>query len=1342
MNSTLYLPRKLLTNDKILGEEELLAFSNYVIVLAEPGAGKTELLNSLASKLGTSSVTANVFRQIGAEQNDSALVIDAFDELAKIDQAGIHNLLASVRKAKPTHVIISSRSSEWGEVATNSFKDFLGFYPAIVRLSEFESNEQKIIFNHHIENESFEDFYRELDRFDLATLLPNPQFLKLFADAYVQSNRRFIDKKSIFSQAVERLAKEVNVNVARGTKSLSVTRKIELSSEVFAKLLLSGAEGVGTSEATEDLSYPFLVSLFVGETSADGILATRLFKPADRADHHRPVHKIVAEYCAASYLTKRIMDSADQLTLARCLAVIAPRSIVRDELRGLLGWMASLGNKSIEIAAIELDPYAVLANGDPSQLGQTSKRLLIKQLIEIERQDPYFRKGDFWRTFSVAGFFTKSVLDDIKPLLAIGSNGHLRDLVLELLAGSPAVESLKDELTELVVTSLVDENTRLLACQRLLEVEGHDYRTEFFSLVSAGDVISLKVAAKLIDSLGADMIERSHLKFFFQACVNLYPSWENRDGSTIGQHYFVKNLIHDLDLGTLTWLLDCLTADLICECGKESYACNCGHGVSKIVGEMLDRYFELAMPPFDPVQLWSWLESLYFQFSKGRDQSKAVQVIQDDEHLRQGIFAYVFGGMTDGEQIFNMKNTKFTWHSHSGLALTEVDNEFIVRLAYEKDNTTLWASFLSGHYRRKGGGSRDVNQLRRLMRSHASEKPEFMREWVKFNRAVTLSDLTHRLPRLRSPRSLRRRVRRQAETHLANLLYIHNNRVLIESGRHWRCLIRFAELVLEAPEKIEQEVGDESLVRNALSNCLDFISPEIPDMEKLAEVRCASRSLHSVTILHAACLEIMNEKKSLASVSPRLLKVLRTSINVSYTQFSEEQRNLLKSEIDKIIFPNSESVESFIRQYLEPQLKNSGCLHADIWLLRGDESFSQVRGVLSIDWLRRFPNLHITKLSELFDIAATYGDREKLRAIISERCSDLMSRCPDRTNDEAIEQCRTFWFLRAFYFFDESWESYWDWLKDDKDVIFFLDERSGRFHYGEQIGWPKLDIVKVEAILVAFIHVWPKVDLPSHWGTGSPKGETAYRFLTEIIWSFNSTDSDQAVTILERLLAIPEFADVHNDLKSMYSGLIRKISLRGFEPPTPQEVVSLLDRGTVVTVEDLRQLVLQELKAFQKAIDGGEYNSADYFYEKGERLGEIRSTEIVAERLSLRLEPQGISITPEHQLKSANRSDFTVAKMIGGKRRLLVTEVKGQWHRELYSAASAQLYERYSIHPDAECQGIFLVIWFGPHEDVAGRKLHNIKTAEELKVSIETTLPAELNGLIDVFVLDVCKANS
>lgn len=1337
MSSTLYLPRRLSSHDKSYTEAELLSASNYVVVLAEPGGGKTELMGSLAQQLGTTVVTANKFRYGGARNNNIPLVIDAFDELAKVDASGIYELLGKAESANPTRVYLSSRSSEWDNAATNAFEDFLGHPPLVVWLCEFDGAEQRAIFEYHAQGEDFAAFQTEVARFDLETLLPNPQFLKLFADAYIESERHFTDKRSIFVQAVERLAKEANTNVARTNPTLSTTKKIALSSEVFAKLLLSGAEGVGTSEATEDRMYPLLASLFSVDTTTEGFLATRLFKPGDNPGQHRPVHKIVAEYCAANYLTKRIADQADSLTLHKCLPIIAPNSTVRDELRGLLGWMAALGNKSIAESAIELDPYAVLANGDPSQLDHSSKHFLVKRLKEIEASDPYFRRGDFWRKFSIAGFFTQDVVKEIKPLLVAGSDGHLRDLILELLAGSPAIEHLTNELRQLILTPEESKNTRLLASKNLLEVSAHDHLADLAVLISEASHTSLHVAAEAIETLGTENFGWNYLANFFRVCSNLYPVHQEHYERTIGERYFVKHLIFKLDLPTIEWLLDDLTKDLACKCGKQSYECNCRNGISKIIGAILDRYFCLAKPPFDPTRVWQWVGNLNFHEQRDAGQSKAVQVLQEDDGLRQGIITHVFGNLTDRDQIFKTKIHKFDWHTHSGLRFCANDYRFVVNLAFMTNNTDLWAIFMARHQYHRNREERGSDNLRRHMRGQASEKPSFMREWIKSNRAAAQLQQEYRIPNFRHTRKMERRRREQNNIRAANIKFVQENRELVEGGRHWGCLVKFAELVLMSPEKIGQEFGDETLVRNALRNCLDFISPNVPHLLKRAELRCASKYQNSEMILYAACLEIMRVDGNLEGVNLRFLETLRTNINIHYTAVTKEDCDALKAEVDRLIFSAAESAENFLRLYIEPQLAHAGCIHPEIWLLSGDKAFSHLRATLSVEWLRRFCGLSFEPLDTIFEIAAQYGNRDALKEIIADRCADFMKNWPNPTDSEDIEQKRRFWFVRAWYFLNDAPKAYWNWLKSDKDTIFLLNERSGQMYRNEHPYWPKLTSSKIEAILEAFFDKWPKVDLPSLWGTGSPREEDAYRFLTEVIWPISADDSDDAIPVLNRLLADPRFADLHMDLKSIHSDHVRKKALRDFEPPTSQEIVNLLDHDVVVTVEGLRQLVIQELENFQKTITGGEYNSAYRFYERGERLGEVRSTEIIAERLNLRLEPQGISVTPEHQLKDANRSDFTVTKMIDGRRRLLVTEVKGQWHKELYTAAFAQLYERYSIHPDAEQQGIFLAIWFGPDEKVAGCKNHGIGSAQELKSSIEAKLRPELKGLIDVFVLDV-----
>ena len=1340
----LYLPRKLLDAENIYTEKELPAVSSFIVVLAEPGGGKTRLMNSLADRLGTSCVTANAFRHLEASSQNEPLVIDAFDELAKVDQSGIYQLLATAKKTNPTHVIISSRSSEWDTAATHAFQELLGHAPLVVRLCEFDDAEQRAIFEDHVGEENFSAFQAEVARFDLEMLLPNPQFLKLFADAYIESEKHFVDKRSIFAQAVERLAKEANNKVVNPRPVIPTAQKVAISSEVFTKLLLSGAEGVCISEATESLVYPLLASLLNGDSATTGILATQLFKPGDSEDQHRPVHKIVAEYCAAGYLTKRIAAPSDPLTLLQCIPIIAPNFTVRDELRGVLGWMASLGNKPIEEAAIELDPYGVLANGDPSQLEPSSKRLLVKKLKETEHNDPYFRRGDYWRRFSVAGFFTNEVVDEIKPLLARGADGHLRDLVLELLRGSPEVGQLGDELRHLTLATDENVNTRLLASRCLLEIPDHNHQASLNVLISESSETSLRVAAEIIESMGCETFQRAYLADYLRACASLYPGHKEPLEHVIGSRYFVKTLIAELDLMTTEWLLDEFTKDLACKCGENAYECDCRNGMSKIIGGMLDHYFEMASPPFDPKRVWKWVGNLNFHEHKAGDQSKAVRVFQEDHCLRQGMIAHVFESLTDRDEIFNTKVHMFSGHkTHSGLSFQSDDYKFVVDLAFHTNNPDLWACFMARHQYHRNKKDNGINSLRRHMREQALEKPAFLREWVKSNRTVAQRlEKEKRSLHAKHIRRVKRRRRQQEDIRAANIKYVQDNRELVESGRHWGCLVRFAELVLMKPDKIEHEFGDEILVRSALRNCLHFIDECVPDLKRLAELQCVSKGLQSEMILYAACLEILHSDGHLGGVALHHLRALRANINMGYSAVSTEERKALKTEVDRLIFPDIKTAESFLREYVEPQLVKSDCSHPEVWLLRGDEAFSALRNILSIEWLRRFRDLELDPLDTLFETAAEHGNRDELKTLIEKRCAEIMSVKPQSEENEAdTDQVRKFWLVRAFYFLDDIPETYWNLLKNDKRTLLAFHERSGGFNHTEYPSWPKLTSRKVEAVLDAFIEKWPKVDLPSHFGTGSPEEENAYRFLTEVIWSINSDQPEDALPVLGRLLGDQRFADLHKDLMSIRATQMRKMALKDFRPPTPEEIVNLLDNNEIVTVEGLRQLVIDELFNFQKAIDGGEYNTASHFYEHDNKVNELRASEIIAERLSLKLEPQGILVTQEHQLKAAKRSDFTVTKMIGGKRRLLVAEVKGQWHRELYSAAAAQLSESYSIHPDAEQQGIFLALWFGAEVEVAGRVQHNIGNASELKNSIEETLPPELSGLIDVFVLDVARSH-
>ena len=167
--------------------------------------------------------------------------------------------------------------------------------------------------------------------------------------------------------------------------------------------------------------------------------------------------------------------------------------------------------------------------------------------------------------------------------------------------------------------------------------------------------------------------------------------------------------------------------------------------------------------------------------------------------------------------------------------------------------------------------------------------------------------------------------------------------------------------------------------------------------------------------------------------------------------------------------------------------------------------------------------------------------------------------------------------------------------------------------------------------------------------------------------------------------------------------------------------------------------MVEFLERLQADLLGGDLGLIDQFYEKGQRLGENDATRRIVNWLRPRLEPLGFVDVIEHQLADGNRCDITACIQTPAGRRMLVVEVKGQWNVELFSAAQRQLAERYAIHPAADEQGIYLVLWYGADETIAGLKNRANLQADDLKKQLEDGLPVELVGRIDIVVLDLSR---
>jgi hypothetical protein len=135
------------------------------VVLAEPGAGKTELLKALAGLLQANRIRASIFQNKPGLAGAGPLVIDAMDEVARIDTVATDKIIAMASETRSATVVFSSRSAEWDRSRTAYVEQCFGKKPIIVHLQPFNEDEQRQLFESTFPCEDFKAFATEVHRF-------------------------------------------------------------------------------------------------------------------------------------------------------------------------------------------------------------------------------------------------------------------------------------------------------------------------------------------------------------------------------------------------------------------------------------------------------------------------------------------------------------------------------------------------------------------------------------------------------------------------------------------------------------------------------------------------------------------------------------------------------------------------------------------------------------------------------------------------------------------------------------------------------------------------------------------------------------------------------------------------------------------------------------------------------------------------------------------------------------------------------------------------------------------------------------------------------------------------
>ena len=1310
-----YIERTL-TNESIkISESELKLSSKVILILAEPGAGKTALLKNLEIKTNGKFIRAKTFKHASQGLNNRTLLIDGLDEIAKQGGSSIEEIIIKAMELNSDTLVLSCRASEWDKSFNSIFDEYGKKYEEYF-LKPFNEEEQNRYFSLKFPNENFSDLKETLNKFELTPLLGNPLFIYVFGLAYSNKKNEYEFKLDIFKSAIDVLAKENNQENKVQLNRPNVKSIIDLAGELFSNLLLSGASGVSVNEFVSSIDFPHLYSISSKEnTKLKWVLDSQFFIPVSDANLYEPIHRVIAEFVSAKYIVSRLEDPMDKLSLNRLLSLVAPNRVVRDDLRGLLGWITTLGDEATQRECIHLDPFAIIANGDAANLKAKIKVELLKSLGDLSATDPYFLRSDRFRKFMVKDFVCSDTIPLMKNYLAnINLNTDLLLVLLNLLSHSQLIEPFKTELLGLIKSKKVNIGNQKQALNIFINTNAFDFIGLFDCLIRGEvDKQKLELACSIVKVKATFFTAIPRLARLFEKLTNFFPKTKN-EASTFVSKYFIKSMVNALSIKQVESLIETLSKRIKCSCeAKHSFECHCRNGISKLIGKLLDRYFSLNPKNVCENKLLQWLMPLNFHRRPMVGESACVEWLTTHNKVRRGMQKQLFSKCSTENEIWELKNKLYrTYGLHCGLSLMDGDVIKIIEYAFAENKLDLWKAFHCEHLNQIS----KPNEIRHLMRIQAMESPMFMEVWAKsqhYNKKHRKLD--------REPRYYFERKRKLKENKVkqANLSEFKNNENKILAGEHWGFLLKFAFHLLLKGDYILEYLPYDNIPKKALLNSLHYLKQYTPTLKELSKRNMAGGISEVLIVLVAACLCIYRKNKNLHGVDLKILAAVKVEYGTGFDGITDEEYESFFNEVDNCLFRDKKQRGSFLNEYVEPQLNGHDNSHPSVDLLHR-EPFKEVAGYFARRWLLNFCCIPHYAENELFNILAKNCSGEVIKYVIQHQCAIFKERFGPLTRRE--QKHRIFWFLRRFLYCDDFHEE-WNFISSDENNLFLLKSLVNGRRFGSEFEAPVLSEEKIKLVLSTLVNSLNRGD----------RSELASDFVSFLINLLPSTS--ESLLLLNIIVKDERYKLFHKLCSHNITTILRNLALKNFTPPEPDNIFEFLNEYRIANVVDARALVLEQLQHIQQEYKYSSTTPLKKFYSGGKRIDENTARDRIVEDLKPKLASYCVDV--EQHMANSDRCDIAVKAKVGFKQIMLTIEVKGQWHKELFIAATNQLFNRYAQHPDAENQGLYLVLWFGKDEQIANRKNIKFSTPEQLKLEIESNIVPELRNQIDVFVLDL-----
>ncbi|MCJ2010439.1 hypothetical protein [Methylobacterium sp. J-092] len=1302
----------------------------FVVLLGEPGIGKSTVLEAEAAADGASVTRVRALLNGSRPQVSAGLYLDALDEYRIDGQAGdkIYQLAEVITRSPVDRWRLTCRSEDWRKEADiEAIHSTTGGTPIVVaQLLPLDYDEALTVLTElgEAEPEAFLD--RALD-FGAKGFTESPLSLKLLRAAVAEGEwpeTRF----DLFTSAIEQLSFE------RDRMRLAIPRHsrqaiISAAAQACLLMVASGAKSLWRSndEPPRDQdrrAYVTLHDLAVDRNLLRDTLDTALFRGEGEA--FEPMHKTLAEFLAGSALADAIRGSADRaaLPLRRALALVATDDgAPPTELRGVFAWFAAHlarnGDETRAMHLIEADAATVLAYGDAAALGHIGRRAL---LANLDRRDPYFRATEVGVT-AVSGLAGEDLVEDFRAILENRGDGtHLTFTVLEALTGGTPIESLRPTLWSLALDAARSESIRRRAIEAWLNgaSDADLARRELFDALAAEPISIAREALRvyLAGQLPTAALPLADLKMViadYERCG---------DDNTIGRLFILSQ---KLDIEPRGDLFDVPAPYWRPEMEHRKRR----HEVDSLLDSALQAAIKAdSTLSGDRLHRWlvgrwdySWAQagkSLQDTICKsfGRDPSREIAFFD-------AIIASL--GPQDGPWVAGNKFRSLAGRSPSGAVVLHLFE--LSRIDQNKSSSHRSLSIATEIAR----AIENVDTAYWLIYDHLSQHEEFEDLLLR----VRISEI--------KPWDIQRWSQHESKKLDENRTRSRNRTILepliseLRAGRYPSILSRCAEIYWYT----------ERDNRTNIDNLTYFTSNEIASAAVEGWKILATSGLNSAGVAALGIAKAHNRRKSAETAAMTGLVIISSEVGGLQSRFIPliSALSFLKSSY----FLNDRNAREDVTRWAVKRLNedaNEGATHlVAYWEAAQDAGATDLDLIsdLSIDapcdgalrialgsLLTTRPWLPPEALRTALCAIASLADLDWFRLTTTLALA----------NDRVVGSQRIIWRYVSFAI-NPSYEEQAFLLEFGSDEEAQRLEHEINRHLVEALNIidAKASTYREAAMVKLFGTLCTPADQIEDAGLSCFEGRSAT--VRAAIRALEGDASREAGLLLGRLIDEPCLKAWQSELRHAWAQHAVQFRDRNFRHPTPSAIRASVGGGPPVNASDLQAVVVEELRELRRELRIGDTMPWRQFWNRDYRgkvtipLIENDCRDHILERLRDKLSRYQIAASiPEARRGDETRADILVLSHAG---KNLPIEAKRHYHADIWTAASTQL-QGYTASSGADGFGVYLVFWFGNEiSPIPSRPdgSNGPNIADELERMLLDDLPHNIRIRTVVIVFDV-----